>query len=378
MQGYAWPTRVAASVGLGAALLLTSGCGFSSGRNNASPASQTYAYVGVGDGGTVDQFQVAIDGTLTPLSPPTVASTAGNGPGWTVADPSGRYLFASGYVYPPLISQFVIGAGGAVTPNSTATLSGGDGSYPFIFTPNGQFAIIPSGQSGTVSTYSLSSSGTLTLIDTVASCETQVSSGGVPTSAATDPSGQFVYVGCLDNAISEYSISASGALTPLAPNSSVPSADLPINLATSPKGFLYVVNKGAGTVTAFWIDESTGALANAGSFPTGTGALSQPEWITFDPTGAYAYVTNLTDDSVTQFTVNATTGALAMNGPDVPTGQWPIQVIVDPSGKFAYVANSSDGTVSQFTITSTGALAPNGTLSLGVTYGPVSIALAQP
>jgi len=80
---------------------------------------------------------------------------------------------------------------------------------------------------------------------------------------------------------------------------------------------------------------------------------------------------------VSQFTVNASTGALTMNGPDVPTGQWPIQVVVDPSGKFAFVTNSGDGTVSQFTITNTGALNPNGTLSLGVTYGPVAIAIAR-
>jgi 6-phosphogluconolactonase (cycloisomerase 2 family) len=357
-------------------LLVASGCGFSNSnsRNNVSPpAAQTYAYVGVGQGGTVDQFQVASDGTLAPLSPASVPATAGAGPGWIVADPSGQYLFSVGYVSPSVISQFVIGSDGTITPNSTATLSGGDNMYPFIFTPNGQFAIIPDEQNNTVSTYSLSPSGTLTLVATVGS-------GEVPISAAVDLSGQFVYVGCLENgaaSISEYSISTSGTLTPLAPNSSVPAASLPYNLAVSPKGFLYVVNKGVGTVTVFAIDESTGALANAGSFPTGTGALSEPEWITFDPTGTYAYVTNLWDDSVTQFTVNATTGALAMNGPDIPTGQWPIQLIEDQSGSFVYVANSGDGTVSQFTVTSTGALTPNGTLSLGVTSGPLAIALAQ-
>jgi len=377
MQGYPFLARAATSFGLGAALLFTSGCGFSNSKNSTLPATQTYAYVGVGESGTVNQFQVASDGTLTPLSPATVPSTAGRGPGWIVTDPSGKYLFTVGYVSPPVISQFVVGFNGTITPNSSATLNGGDGSYPFIFTPNGQFAIIPGVQSEAVNTYSLSSSGTLTLVDTVASCETQFSSAGNPVSAAVDPSGQFVYVGCLDNAISEYSISANGTLTALVPNDYVPSADLPLNLVVSPKGFLYVVNNGVGTVTAFSIDESTGALANTGSFPTGTGAQSEPEWIAFDPTGAYAYVTNLWDDSVSQFTVNASTGALTMNGPDVPTGQWPIQVVVDPSGKFAFVTNSGDGTVSQFTITNTGALNPNGTLSLGVTYGPVAIAIAR-
>jgi len=377
MPRYHRSAQAAAFIGVIGAMICLSGCNASSGLNNASPQSNTYAYVGVGQAGAVDQFQVANDGTLQPLSPSNVPSTAGGGPGWIVVNPSSKYLFTDGYVSPLTISQFVIGSEGTLTPNSAATVGGGNGRYPFIFTPNGQFAIVPDGQGGSVGTYALSSSGSLTLTDTVSTCANLNSSTGYPVSAAVDPSGQFIYVSCIDNSISEYSISANGKLTALTPNGYVFTADLPMNITTSPKGFLYAVNAGVGTVTAFAIDESTGSLANAGSFPSGIGAQSEPEWIAFDSTGTYAYVTNESDGSVSQFSVNPTTGALAMNAPDIATGQWPIQVIVDPSGKFAFVANSGDGTVSQFTISSAGVLTPNGTTSLGVTLGPVVIALAQ-
>jgi DNA-binding beta-propeller fold protein YncE len=73
-------------------------------------------------------------------------------------------------------------------------------------------------------------------------------------------------------------------------------------------------------------------VANAGSFASGIGPDSYPNWIAFDPTGSYAYVSNLTDNSISQFTVNASTGALTMNAPDIATGVDPIQVAVDPSG----------------------------------------------
>jgi 6-phosphogluconolactonase (cycloisomerase 2 family) len=218
----------------------------------------------------------------------------------------------------------------------------------------------------------MSSSGNLTLGDVVSTPLL------TPFSAAVDPSGHFVYVSLIIDGpvvLSEYSLSSDGTLVPLAP-SSVTAPEGARSLALSAQGFLYTLNQG-GTVTAFWIDESTGQLANAGSFATGTGSGSSPISIAFDPSGAYAYVVNYADNSVTQFTVNGTSGALSMNGPDVPTGQGPVQVAVDPSGKFAFVLNETDGTISQFLISNTGRLTANGIYSVGVAYGPHQFVLAQ-
>jgi 6-phosphogluconolactonase len=359
-------TRAAFLLATAAALAATLGCGVSTGAGTSSvpapppptaPAKNTYAYVAHNSTATIDQFQIASDGTLAPLTPPTVSAFAPYGPGWIITDPSSTYLFASGITSPVMISQFVINSDGTLTPNTVATVNGGDSSYPFIFTSDGKFAIKPSLPDNSVTTYSLSSSGTLTSVGTFFS-------GGEPISAAMDPTGKYVYVGCvgdgLNGAIYEYSIAADGTLTPLVPANSLTPPEVAY-IAVSPKGFLYSVNRGVGTVTAFQIDESTGALANAGSFASGIGPDSYPDWIAFDPTGSYAYISNFTDSSISQFTVNATTGALIMNGPDVATGGLPTQVVVDPSGKYVYVPNS--GGVSQFTIGSDGTLTPNGTVS---------------
>src|SRR3974390_535955 len=136
MRSNSWFSKVGAVIGL-AALVCTSGCsGFSnaSSGSNSSQTSTTYAYVseyGIGTAKAIAQFQVASDGTLTPLTPATIEVTAGGGPAWIIADPSNRYLFAAGMTTPDLINQFVISADGMLTPNTVATVSGGDSFYPF-------------------------------------------------------------------------------------------------------------------------------------------------------------------------------------------------------------------------------------------------------
>jgi 6-phosphogluconolactonase len=379
-------TRVAGTallVALAATLAATLGCGLStSGGKSGGPAVNTYLYV---EAGTIAQFQVQSDGTLTPLSPATVGTPSFEGGAFAAVDPSNHYLVASSsnnsgnYA----LNQYVIGADGTLTPNTIPTVNT-DELSKFAFTPDGKFAIVPDFISpncsdcwaGTLETYSLSSSGTLAL----ASQTTLEPASGSPGNAvAFDPSGKFVYMLCsFENfyySIYEYSISPNGTLAPLSPNFVIAPSSA-YNFTAAPNGFLYTVN-GPGTITAFWIDESTGQVANAGSFPSGTDGEGNPHSIAFSPTGTYAYAANSSDNSVTQFTVNASTGALTMNGPDVPTGQSPCQVAMDPSGKFVFVTNSFDGTISQFTVGTGGRLTPNGTFSLGVNSYPTVMTFAQ-
>jgi 6-phosphogluconolactonase len=367
--------RVPFLIGTLTVLFLSTGCGILSNKKNSSPSPNTYLYVAEGD---VAQLHLESDGTLTPLSPATVAGPNPWGANSVLVDHSGPYLFASSTIGgsgPDVTNQYVIDSDGTLSPNGTPVVSVG-GSLQSSITPNGKFAItsttVAVGEAQ-LNTYSIGSSGTLTLADQVSIPEAWSTDP-----VATDPSGQFIYVlesyGNPDTdfsgaSILEYTIAANGMLTPLSP-AYVAASDLADSVTVAPNGFLYLPNLDQGSVTVFWIDESTGQLANAGSFATGTGTASSPVSIAFDPTGAYAYVVNSADNSVTQFTVNASTGALTMNGPDVPTGRGPVQVAVDPSGKFAFVTNANDGTISQFVISSTGRLTSNGTFSLGTNSYP--------
>lgn len=374
MQRSSFLSQVAAVFVLAGATF-TSGCnGFSNATSSSHSTATTYAYVSEnGNSSAIGQFTVGSDGALTPLTPATAPIAAG-GPGWIAVDPSSSYFFAASETTPNVINQFVISDDGTLAPNAIPSINGGDSYYPFTFTADGKFAIVPNLPNSSVSTFSLGTSGSLSAVGTYFA-------GQLPISAAIDPSGKYVYVGCVGNGygmIYGYSLGVDGSLTPLSPTYNPAGPGIAF-LAVSPQGFLYAVNSDDGTVTAFQIDASTGAIANAGSYPSGTSTGGQPNSIAFDPTGKYAYVSNFNDNSISQFTVDATTGALAMNAPDVPTGNGPFQAAVDPSGSFLYVPNFGGGSISQFTISATGTLVPNGTVSLSAPYQlvPFAIAFAQ-
>lgn len=365
MPGSRLFSRIAASAVVVSALTSMLACGGFSNSGKSDPPANTYLYVAEGD---VAQLHVESDGTLTFLSPATVAGPPDPGTDFVTVDPSGQYLFANtailGGTYP--VNQYVIGSDGTLTPNATPAVNV-TGWSQLTFTPDGKFTFVPDFQDGVIDTYGLSSGGTLSQVGYLSAIT--MPANVQPT--AFDPTGKFLYfyenaeighTGLYTYSIMEYAV-ANGVLTPLSPND-VAGPGSTHSLTVAANGFLYYPDGDHGLVTAFQIDENTGQLANAGSFATGTGPESAPSSISFNASGTCAFVVNGADNSVTQFTVNVATGALAMNGADVPTGKWPAYGAIDPSGQFFYVTNG-DGTISQYTINNSGRLSPNGTFSLG-------------
>jgi 6-phosphogluconolactonase (cycloisomerase 2 family) len=353
MRIHLWLTRTAALTGLALALLFTPGHAL--GR---APSLNTYVYVaenGQSNGiGSLAQFQMLVDGSLMPLSPPTVMADAYGNPGSVIVDPSGKTLLTVNTSTESIL-QFPVHSNGTLGTSATKVTSA-NGFTSIAYTPNGRFAVVNNAAS--VSSYGVSSTGAWTPINTVPT-------GRSGLSVVVDPSGKFVYVANEAlSLLSGYTISAVGTLAPLEPNNIFQPGYLPFMLAISPNGFLYSSDAGAGTVVKFSINSSTGALARTGSFSTGSGRSSEPRWITFTPNGAFAFVANTNDGTVSQFIVNPNNGALTRNGSDIPTGRFPLQVFVDPSGSFVFTANG-DGTVSEFTISGTGMLTLNGSVSLG-------------
>jgi DNA-binding beta-propeller fold protein YncE len=382
-------------------LLVSTGCGGYSGANSITgngntgsggtgngnaPSLNTYAYVGqqVGSAFLVSQFLVGSDGSFTALNPASVPIDAYDNS--LTVDPSGNYLYlftdgSQNELIPGTILQFVVGSDGTLAPNSVATVATGGGPGALVFTPNGSFAIESNGDN-TISSYSLSSTGSLTLMNTVLAAAN-------PGSVAIDSSGKFVYVlGAFS--ISEYTISSAGELNLVVtypfeiiePNGQ----PNPIALTISPKGFLYVTaymsaysGAGPGDIVEFSINEQNGGLSVIKSYST---TDSDPGPILFDPTGAYAYVSNGESPTISQFTVDAVTGVLKQNGPDVAGGFGTGAGAVDPSGKFLFTVqgqtSSSSPQVSLFTINADGTLTPSGAAgALGANSSPISIAIVQ-
>lgn len=179
------------------------------------------------------------------------------------------------------------------------------------------------------------------------------SAGVGPISVAIHPTGKFIYVGSeISGDVSAFAIDpTTGALSTVL-GSPFPPA---VKLAVDPSGnFLYATGGGSG-VQAFKIDSSTGALTFISSFPSVVGAYS----LTVDPTGKFVYAASIQSGSVSAYTIDATTGALTpVAGSPFPGASSAFAIAVDPTGKFVYVANANPtDSISAYTINpSTGAL----------------------
>jgi 6-phosphogluconolactonase len=164
-------------------------------------------------------------------------------------------------------------------------------------------------------------------------------------SPATAVAAPFVYVAnSKSDEISQYSSSASGALTPLAP-ATVPTGAFPYGIAVDPQGnSVYTADVGpdsapATTVSQFTINPITGQLTPK-SPPTVT-AGRRPVEIAITPNGTSAYA--VSETGISQFTINPTTGALTRKVPGtLAAGRNPEPIAITPNGRYAYVANCPD------------------------------------
>ena len=142
---------------------------------------------------------------------------------------------------------------------------------------------------------------------------------------------------------------------------------------------------GSNNVFGFSIDPTAGGLTSLSGSPFAEGLF--PEFAVTDPFGRFLYLANNcsastcpgTAGSVSAFLINSTTGALAtVPGSPFVAGAGTLAAAVDPSGRFAYVVNGQDDTISGYSIAPvSGALTPipGSPFATGATSG-ASLALA--
>jgi 6-phosphogluconolactonase len=287
------------------------------------------------------------------------------------------------------VSAYTIdGTTGALSPVPGSPFAAGLSPSSVAVDPSGKFAYVANQSSFNVSAYTID--GTTGALSPVPG--SPFAAGSFPRSVAVDPSGKFVYVAnecvpCSNGSVSAYTIDGTtGALSPVS-GSPFAAGSFPVSVAVDPSGkFAYVVNSGSNlgfrNVSAYTIDGTTGALSPVSGSPFAAGSF--PVSVAVDPSGKFAYVANECDiesvlcslnGTVSAFTIDRTTGALSpVPGSPFAAGSFPFSVAVDPSGRFAYVANLS-GNVSAFTIDSTtGAL--GSVPSSPFAAGPSSLSVA--
>lgn len=190
-------------------------------------------------------------------------------------------------------------------------------------------------------------------------------------------SNRFLYtVGPRTNSVLAFQQASTGALTALASGFSTDSQ--PVSVAILPSGiFAYTANFGAGNVSIFDRDNSSGTL-KAATDPT-TGILLNPVVVGINPialvvspNGQVVYVlnqgttldpkTNLVFASVSALTVDSTTGNLTVIGSPFPTPEGavsvPVSITITADSRFLYVADSAQATIAGFLVNPNGSLTP--------------------
>jgi 6-phosphogluconolactonase len=325
---------------------------------------QGYAYVANQYDNTISQYTIGADGTLTPMSPATVAT--GETPESITVDPSGKYVYVPNAKPAPAgrIYQYSIGADGALSPMSIPWVTAGTYPESVAVDPSGKYAYVANNLSNDISEFTIGTDGEITLLGTVMS---GTGYPNAPSSVVVDPSGKYAYVANTDGrSVSQYTISATGVLTPMTPATVATSGTNgnAWHMTIHPSGgYLYVAGYFDNVVFQYAVG-TNGALTPMATVATG----SHPASIVVDPSGKYAYVANAVG-SISQYTI--VSGAFTPMTPATVGTSQATWVTIDASGKYLY--STSGTTVSQYTIGTNGALTPMTPATVPSGSGSISI-----
>src|SRR6266699_620559 len=103
----------------------------------------------------------------------------------------------------------------------------------------------------------------------------------------------------------------------------------------------FLVTANRGSVAAYVIDASTGALSYAPGSPFNTSSLQvAPFMLALDATGTFLYVSDTGNNGIPGFTVDGTTGALTLiNGSPFP-GSSASDLVPNPAGPQFFTASN--------------------------------------
>jgi 6-phosphogluconolactonase (cycloisomerase 2 family) len=136
------------------------------------------------------------------------------------------------------VSQYVLGSSdGSLTPLSVPTVSAGQHPFSIAVEPTGEYVYVCNYGSNTISQYRIGSDGTLSAIGSgtgalIPMTTPKVASGNSPAALTIDPTGKFLYATDRGTAtISQFNIGTGGVLLPMT-NPTVASGLHPTAIAT--------------------------------------------------------------------------------------------------------------------------------------------------
>jgi 6-phosphogluconolactonase len=155
---------------------------------------------------------------------------------------------------------------GVLTPNTPATVSTATGAGPrhLVISENQTRAYLVNELNNTVSSFSISTGGTLTLIDTKSTLPSGFAGSNTGAHIVLHPNQQLVFTSNRGhNSIAAFRVAANGTLTAL--GHTLTQGTTPRDFTLNPEGtVMLVANQGSFNVVSFAVNSSTGALTSLG------------------------------------------------------------------------------------------------------------------
>jgi 6-phosphogluconolactonase len=229
------------------------------------------------------------------------------------------------------------------------------------------YSYVTNAADNTLSAYSIdATTGALQIVGTPTATGTSpYATVGVETgyysgvSSIIYPKQYVVFVGNEgSNDVSAFAVNnTTGALTAV-PGSPFAAGTDPKAMALYGSSALYVANAGSNNVSAYSIDEGTGALAPLSPGPSTIATGTSPTSVVVVPGASVVYVANHGgSNDISAFSIDLT----RVPGSPFPAGGNPLSLAVGGGGKFLYTANpdATNPSISGFNIDpTTGALSP--------------------
>jgi 6-phosphogluconolactonase len=237
----------------------------------AMDTAGAYLYVGCVGPNSISVFSInSSGGTLTQVGTYQIGLPPLN----MALTPSAGFLYVTGSTasdLPGVVQAFSVSSG-VLTPIQGSPFETGKTPQGLAITPNGNFLYTANFGDGTLSEFSIGSDGTLTPLEGSPVGETYLG----PIALLVDNSGQYLYVANKTSGnVAAYSISSSGTLLLLS-NSPFGAGGNPGVIASDPSGqYLFVgTQASAPQVQSFYLYTNSGTLTSVANYNTGNAPTS--------------------------------------------------------------------------------------------------------
>jgi 6-phosphogluconolactonase len=282
------------------------------------------------------------------------------------------------------VQGYTIGLGNGSLNAIASPVSTGATPQAMAITPNLGTLFVANASANSVSTYQVSTDGSLTEQNGT------TATGTNPMALAMDPGGRFLFVANQGSSnVSVFSISGTtltqvkgSPFTTIAPGTFP--ATGPTALAVPPTGnFLYVANNFTNAVSVFAFDGSSGALTPAPGSPYTVGL--NPSGLAISPAGTFLLVANTGSNNVDSFAICVAVSAICpqangsmtlVSGSPFAAGIGPVQIVFEPNFNFVYVLNRQSSDISQYSFSiGNGVLTALSPATISTGLNPVSIVI---